>query len=169
METIQQLEEKLREKLKALGPKLNMEVEKRLFLDVIETCVGLLVQDLYSACEPVLASMNKVLFIFFSMHESYLIFFGPIFRQTGNSWKPSGIRVATFLPLLLNGVSLFQLCVTFLALLGNTLSSFVNNLLSVLLFNYSRREYYAVTDGILGSIAGSSWENLCQHFTNART
>jgi len=60
VETIQQLEEKLREKLKSLGGKLNMEVEKRLFMDVIETCVGLLVQDLYSACEPVLTSMHKV-------------------------------------------------------------------------------------------------------------
>lgn len=59
VETTQQLEEKLKEKLGDLAGKLTMDGEKNLFADVIEACVGVLVQDLYAACEPVLASMNK--------------------------------------------------------------------------------------------------------------
>lgn len=60
VETMQQLEEKLKEKLGNLAPKLSMESEKSSFLEIIDTCVSLLVQDLDSTCEPLLASITKV-------------------------------------------------------------------------------------------------------------
>lgn len=60
VETTQQLEEKVKEKLGLLAPKLSMESEKASFLEVIDTSVSLLVQDLDSACEPLLVSLTKV-------------------------------------------------------------------------------------------------------------
>jgi hypothetical protein len=60
VETTHQLEEKLKEKLGDTTQTLSMEGEKHIFLGLIETCISLLVQDLYSACEPALTSMGKI-------------------------------------------------------------------------------------------------------------
>ncbi|CAL8137366.1 unnamed protein product [Orchesella dallaii] len=59
VETTQQLEEKLREKLGPLAPKLTMEHERSMFVEVIETSVSLLVQDLDAACEPFFTAITK--------------------------------------------------------------------------------------------------------------
>lgn len=101
METTQQLEEKLKEKLGSLAPKLSMESEKSGFLEIIDTCVSLLVQDLDSTCEPLLASLTKV------CKENYdcsnfvkLMLFC---RLHGNPLIRLGIKVNTFQKLLLSG------------------------------------------------------------------
>ncbi|XP_060584875.1 vacuolar protein sorting-associated protein 53 homolog [Ruditapes philippinarum] len=61
METAQQLEEKLREKVdKELAAKIDLNSEQDLFHNVISNCIALLVQDLETACEPALTAMSKM-------------------------------------------------------------------------------------------------------------
>lgn len=60
VETTQQLEEKLKEKLGPLSTKLSMDHERSMFVEVMETCVSLLVQDLDAACEPLFIAITKV-------------------------------------------------------------------------------------------------------------
>ncbi|ODN04977.1 Vacuolar protein sorting-associated protein 53 [Orchesella cincta] len=59
VETTQQLEEKLKEKLGAHASKLSMEHERSMFVEVIETSISLLVQDLDAACEPLFTAITK--------------------------------------------------------------------------------------------------------------
>lgn len=61
METSQQLEEKLKEKVdKELASKIDLNGEQDLFHNVISNCIALLVQDLETACEPALTAMSKM-------------------------------------------------------------------------------------------------------------
>ncbi|WAR02922.1 VPS53-like protein [Mya arenaria] len=61
METAQQLEEKLKEKVDVeLITKIDLNTEQDIFHNVISNCIGLLVQDLETACEPALTAMCKM-------------------------------------------------------------------------------------------------------------
>ncbi|XP_071945841.1 vacuolar protein sorting-associated protein 53 homolog [Antedon mediterranea] len=61
LETTQQLEGKLREKINTdLRNKVDLTNEVDLFHNVIANCIHLLVQDLEALCEPALTAMNKV-------------------------------------------------------------------------------------------------------------
>ncbi|XP_036370846.1 vacuolar protein sorting-associated protein 53 homolog isoform X2 [Octopus sinensis] len=61
METTQQLESKLKEKVDpALAIHIDLNAEQDLFHNVISNCIQLLVQDLDSACEPALTAMSKM-------------------------------------------------------------------------------------------------------------
>ncbi|XP_049767266.1 vacuolar protein sorting-associated protein 53 homolog [Schistocerca cancellata] len=61
LETTQQLEEKLKEKVDpGLAEKINLSQEQDVFHNVISNCIQLLVQDLESACEPALTAMSKI-------------------------------------------------------------------------------------------------------------
>ncbi|XP_065335075.1 vacuolar protein sorting-associated protein 53 homolog [Cloeon dipterum] len=61
LETTQQLEEKLKEKV---APQLVIQIkfssEQDIFHNVISNCIQLLVQDLEIACEPALSAMSKI-------------------------------------------------------------------------------------------------------------
>lgn len=60
-ETIQQLEDKLKEKLDKINvDKISFENEKDVYLVLITNCVQLLVQDLENSCEPALQAMIKL-------------------------------------------------------------------------------------------------------------
>ncbi|KAL3858283.1 hypothetical protein ACJMK2_012931 [Sinanodonta woodiana] len=61
METTQQLEEKLKEKVDPdLSTQIDLNAEQDIFHNVISNCIHLLVQDLETACEPALTAMNKM-------------------------------------------------------------------------------------------------------------
>ncbi|KAJ9589592.1 hypothetical protein L9F63_017177, partial [Diploptera punctata] len=61
LETTQQLEEKLKEKVNPeLADKINLSQEQDMFHNVISNCIQLLVQDLETACEPALTAMSKI-------------------------------------------------------------------------------------------------------------
>ncbi|XP_023933119.1 vacuolar protein sorting-associated protein 53 homolog [Lingula anatina] len=61
METTQQLEEKLQEKVEpSLSSKIGLGAEQDMFHNVIVHCIQLLVQDLEGACEPALVAMSKM-------------------------------------------------------------------------------------------------------------
>ncbi|XP_069683523.1 vacuolar protein sorting-associated protein 53 homolog [Periplaneta americana] len=61
LETTQQLEEKLKEKVDPhLADKINLSQEQDMFHNVISNCIQLLVQDLETACEPALTAMIKI-------------------------------------------------------------------------------------------------------------
>ncbi|XP_005102675.1 vacuolar protein sorting-associated protein 53 homolog [Aplysia californica] len=61
MDTTQQLEEKLREKVDAeLKAAVDLSSEQDMFHTVISNCIQLLVQDLETACEPALTAMTKM-------------------------------------------------------------------------------------------------------------
>ncbi|KAH9498665.1 Vacuolar protein sorting-associated protein 53 [Bulinus truncatus] len=61
MDTTQQLEEKLREKVDAqFKPLVAFSGEQDMFHSVITSCIQLLVQDLETACEPALTAMTKI-------------------------------------------------------------------------------------------------------------
>ncbi|CAG5135782.1 unnamed protein product, partial [Candidula unifasciata] len=61
MDTTQQLEEKLKEKVNPeLKSMVNLSVEQDMFHTVISNCIQLLVQDLETACEPALTAMTKM-------------------------------------------------------------------------------------------------------------
>ncbi|XP_064460865.1 vacuolar protein sorting-associated protein 53 homolog isoform X2 [Ornithodoros turicata] len=60
LETTQQLEGKLKEKIAShLSSEITMADEQNLFHKVIDNCIQLLVQDLEAACEPPLTAMVK--------------------------------------------------------------------------------------------------------------
>ncbi|XP_030383162.1 vacuolar protein sorting-associated protein 53 homolog [Scaptodrosophila lebanonensis] len=61
LETVQQLEDKLKEKVtSAYVNKIDMSEEKDVFHRIISNCIQLLVQDLEAGCEPSLQAMAKV-------------------------------------------------------------------------------------------------------------
>ncbi|KAM7353899.1 vacuolar protein sorting 53 [Cochliomyia hominivorax] len=61
LETVQQLEDKLKEKVAtAYVNKMDMSEEKDVFHRIISNCIQLLVQDLEAGCEPSLQAMSKV-------------------------------------------------------------------------------------------------------------
>ncbi|KAL1129412.1 hypothetical protein AAG570_013939 [Ranatra chinensis] len=61
LETTQQLEEKLKEKIdRDLSDKIKLSQEQDIFHGVISLSIQLLVQDLEAACEPALTAMNKI-------------------------------------------------------------------------------------------------------------
>jgi hypothetical protein len=61
LETTQQLEDKLKEKVDTpLADRVNLRAEQDIFHNVISNCIQLMVQDLESACEPALSAMNKI-------------------------------------------------------------------------------------------------------------
>ncbi|XP_061386999.1 vacuolar protein sorting-associated protein 53 homolog [Musca vetustissima] len=61
LETVQQLEEKLKEKVAtAYASKVDMSEERDVFHRIISNCIQLLVQDLEAGCEPSLQAMAKV-------------------------------------------------------------------------------------------------------------
>ncbi|XP_058977146.1 vacuolar protein sorting-associated protein 53 homolog [Musca domestica] len=61
LETVQQLEEKLKEKVAAAyANKVDMSEERDVFHRIISNCIQLLVQDLEAGCEPSLQAMAKV-------------------------------------------------------------------------------------------------------------
>ncbi|PIK58739.1 putative vacuolar protein sorting-associated protein 53-like [Apostichopus japonicus] len=61
LDTTQQLEEKLKEKIdSSLQEQISLSGEVDVFHGVISNCIQLLVQDLESACEPAMTAMNKV-------------------------------------------------------------------------------------------------------------
>jgi vacuolar protein sorting-associated protein 53 len=79
LETTQQLEDKLKEKvshsnasstnekldkkqIELNAKKINLSGEKDVFSNVISNCIQLLVQDLENSCEPALTAMAKVIF-----------------------------------------------------------------------------------------------------------
>jgi hypothetical protein len=60
LETTQQLEEKLREKVDTeLVDKIDLRAEQDIFHGIISSCIQLLVQDLEMTCEPSLIAMTK--------------------------------------------------------------------------------------------------------------
>lgn len=60
LETVDQLEAKLKEKCSAeFADKIDLADEKDIFHRIISNCISLLVQDLENACEPALIVMNK--------------------------------------------------------------------------------------------------------------
>lgn len=62
LETVQQLEDKLKEKIdKDLAEKINMSQEHDIFHNVISSSIQLLVQDLEAACDASLVVMTKVI------------------------------------------------------------------------------------------------------------
>lgn len=61
LETVQQLEDKLAEKIDAsFADKIDLSEEKDVFHKIISNCIQLLVQDLENGCEPALHVINKV-------------------------------------------------------------------------------------------------------------
>ncbi|KAK6192338.1 hypothetical protein SNE40_003822 [Patella caerulea] len=61
METTQQLEEKLKEKVdESLVKNIDLGNQLDIFHNVISNCIHLLVQDLETACEPALSAMTKM-------------------------------------------------------------------------------------------------------------
>ncbi|XP_068140136.1 vacuolar protein sorting-associated protein 53 homolog [Drosophila tropicalis] len=61
LETVQQLEDKLKEKVtSAYINKIDMSEEKDVFHRIISNCIQLLVTDLEAGCEPSLQAMSKV-------------------------------------------------------------------------------------------------------------
>lgn len=61
LETVQQLEDKLKEKIAILyANKIDMSEEKDVFHRIISNCIQLLVQDLEAGCEPSLQVMSKI-------------------------------------------------------------------------------------------------------------
>uniref|UniRef100_T1J5E2 Vacuolar protein sorting-associated protein 53 homolog n=1 Tax=Strigamia maritima TaxID=126957 RepID=T1J5E2_STRMM len=61
LETTQQLEDKLKEKIDPnLSAKVNLSAEQDIFHNVITNSIQLLVQDLEAACEPALTAMGKI-------------------------------------------------------------------------------------------------------------
>ncbi|XP_071493403.1 vacuolar protein sorting-associated protein 53 homolog [Diadema antillarum] len=61
LDTTQQLEEKLKEKINpSMADRIDLNGEMDVFHNVISNCVQLLVQDLETACDPALTAMNKV-------------------------------------------------------------------------------------------------------------
>lgn len=61
LDTTQQLEEKLKEKIDpSLVDQISLSGEIDVFHGVISNCIHLLVQDLETACEPAMTAMNKV-------------------------------------------------------------------------------------------------------------
>lgn len=61
LETVQQLEDKLKEKIdKELAEKINMSQEHDIFHNVISSSIQLLVQDLEAACDASLVAMTKM-------------------------------------------------------------------------------------------------------------
>ncbi|XP_077509398.1 vacuolar protein sorting 53 isoform X2 [Amblyomma americanum] len=60
LETTQQLEGKLKEKIEpSLAPKIDLSAEQDMFNGVINNCIQLLVHDLEAACEPALSTITK--------------------------------------------------------------------------------------------------------------
>nr|XP_054749550.1 vacuolar protein sorting-associated protein 53 homolog [Lytechinus pictus] len=61
LDTTQQLEEKLKEKINpSMSDRIDLNGEMDVFHNVISNCIQLLVQDLETACDPALTAMNKV-------------------------------------------------------------------------------------------------------------
>ncbi|XP_059617853.1 vacuolar protein sorting-associated protein 53 homolog [Phlebotomus argentipes] len=61
LETVQQLEDKLREKVDATySEKIDLGEEKDVYHRIISNCIQLLVQDLETGCEPALIVMSKI-------------------------------------------------------------------------------------------------------------
>lgn len=61
LETTQQLEEKLKEKIdKMFSDKINLSQEQDIFHSVISNCIQLLVQDLEAGCDAALTAMIKI-------------------------------------------------------------------------------------------------------------
>ncbi|XP_030847285.1 vacuolar protein sorting-associated protein 53 homolog [Strongylocentrotus purpuratus] len=61
LDTTQQLEEKLKEKINpSMASRIDLNGEMDVFHNVISNCIQLLVQDLETACDPALTAMNKV-------------------------------------------------------------------------------------------------------------
>lgn len=63
LETVQQLEDKLKEKVEeAFTEKIDLGDEKDIFHRIISNCIQLLVTDMESGCEPALIVMSKVIY-----------------------------------------------------------------------------------------------------------
>nr|XP_006823123.1 PREDICTED: vacuolar protein sorting-associated protein 53 homolog [Saccoglossus kowalevskii] len=61
LETTQQLEDKLKEKVdSSLSDKIHLSGEMDVYHNVISNCIQLLTQDLEASCEPALIAMNKI-------------------------------------------------------------------------------------------------------------
>ncbi len=60
LETTQQLEDKLKEKVGGGGQRINFDAEKECFAHCISNCIQLLVQDLENSCEAALTAMARV-------------------------------------------------------------------------------------------------------------
>ncbi|XP_037030486.1 vacuolar protein sorting-associated protein 53 homolog [Bradysia coprophila] len=61
LETAQQLEEKLKEKVEPIySEKIDLSNEKDIFHRIISNCIHLMVQDMESGCEPALIVMSKI-------------------------------------------------------------------------------------------------------------
>lgn len=61
LETVEQLESKLKEKCDAsYSDQIDLSDEKDIFHRCISNCIQLMVQDVESGCEPALIVMNKV-------------------------------------------------------------------------------------------------------------
>jgi hypothetical protein len=96
LETVQQLEEKLKEKIDpSFAENIDLSDEKDVFHRVISHCIQLLVQDIENVCESALVVMTKVrvLFIFLSVIAS--IYNHNNFRFNGKQFHKSAIRVLT--------------------------------------------------------------------------
>ncbi|CAF4718427.1 unnamed protein product, partial [Rotaria socialis] len=61
VETIQQLEDKMKEKItKSLVDKISFESERNIYKAIIAESIQILIQDLENACEPALTAMTKL-------------------------------------------------------------------------------------------------------------
>lgn len=61
LDTVQQLEDKLKEKIEeTFGDRIDLSDEKDVFHRIISNCIQLLVQDMENGCEPALIVMSKV-------------------------------------------------------------------------------------------------------------
>jgi vacuolar protein sorting-associated protein 53 len=95
LETVQQLEEKLKEKIDSTyAESIDMSEEKDVFHRVISHCIQLLVQDIENLCEGALIVMTKVSFRLFLASASFI---SPP-RSSGRTSATSATKVPTSTP-----------------------------------------------------------------------
>lgn len=96
LETVQQLEEKLKEKIDpTYAEKIDLSEEKDVFHRVISHCIQLLVQDIENLCESALIVMTKVRYLLHSKLIFNIMFF---FRFNGKTSAKLVIRVHMLIP-----------------------------------------------------------------------
>lgn len=96
LETVQQLEEKLKEKIDPVFVEnIDMSDEKDVFHRVISHCIQLLVQDIENLCEGALIVMTKVSQISRGIVAHFFNFFLLSIRSNGRTSAMSATRVPT--------------------------------------------------------------------------
>lgn len=98
LETAQQLEEKLKEKVEPIYcEKIDLSNEKDIFHRIISNCIHLMVQDMESGCEPALIVMSKVMLRKKFQNSLTTIECCLAFRSNGRISTTSGTRVLSLI------------------------------------------------------------------------